>query len=87
MTQGQPIANEPVQSQDEVLCEQPLSPTLIDRILQKLSCMELPAKEHFECYMRYKWRMNHKPRTLASSITSVSLFLDFYGKSGKSEIE
>jgi len=49
--------------------------------------MEFPAKEHFECYMHHKWRLNHKPRTLASSFTSVMLFLDFYGKSGKREIE
>src|SRR4030042_823296 len=87
MTKVEPIPNESVQSRSEELREQPLSPTPIDRILQKLSCMELPAKEHFECYMRHKWRMNHKPRTLASSFTSVMLFLDFYGKSGKSAIE
>jgi site-specific recombinase XerD len=37
--------------------------------------------------MRHKWRLNHKPKTLASSFTSVRLFLDFYGKSGKSGIE
>ena len=87
MTNVQPITNESVKSEGEVLREQPLLPTPIDRILQKLSCMELPAKEHFECYMRHKWRLNHKPRTLASSFTSVMLFLDFYGKSGKSAIE
>jgi site-specific recombinase XerD len=49
--------------------------------------MELPAKEHFERYMRHKWRLNHKPRTLASSFTSVMLLLDFYGRSGKREME
>jgi integrase/recombinase XerD len=87
MTTVEPIANESVQSEGVVLREQPLSATLIDRILQKVSCMELPAKEHFECYMRHKWRINHKPRTLASSFTSIMLFLDFYGKSGKREIE
>ena len=87
MTQEQPIINESVQSGSEVLREQPLSPTLIDRILQRLSCMELPAKEHFERYMHHKWRLNHKPRTLAGSFTSVMLFLDFCGKSGKREIE
>ena len=87
MTSAEPIANESVQSEGEVLHEQPLSPTLIDRILQKLSCAELPAKEHFERYMRHKWRLNHKPRTLASSFTSVMFFLDFYRKSAKSEIE
>jgi site-specific recombinase XerD len=87
MTQGQPITNESVRSKGEVLREQPLSSTLIDRILQRLSCIELPAKEHFERYMRHKWRINHKPRTLASSFTSVMFFLDFYGKSGKKDIE
>jgi integrase/recombinase XerD len=87
MTQGQPITNESVRSGSEEPREQPLSPTPIDRILQKLSCMELPAKEHLERYMRHKWRLNHKPRTLASSFTSVMLFLDFYGKSGKSDIQ
>jgi site-specific recombinase XerD len=49
--------------------------------------MELPAKEHFECYMRHKWRLNHKPRTLQSSFTSVMLFLGFYRESGKRDIE
>ena len=87
MSQGQPITDESVQSGSEVLREQPFSPISIDRLLQKLSCMELPAKGHFECYMRHKWRLNHKPRTLASSFTSVMFFLDFYGKSGKSAIE
>src|SRR4030043_462479 len=87
MTQGNPITNELIKSEDEVVREQPLSPTPIDRILQKLSRMELPAKESFECYMLHKWRLNHKPRTLASSFTSVMLFLDFYGKSGKSDIQ
>jgi site-specific recombinase XerD len=87
MTKVEPIPNESIKSEGEVVSEQPFSPTPIDCILQKLSCMELPAKEHFECYMRHKWRLKHKPRTLASSFTSVRLFLDFYGKSGKSDIE
>jgi integrase/recombinase XerD len=87
MTQVEPISNESVRSESEVLREQPLLPTPIDRILQKVSCIELPAKDHLERYMRHKGRLNHKPRTLASSFTSVVLFLDFYGKSGKREIE
>ena len=87
MTQEHLITNESIQSGSERVREEPLSPTPIDRILQKLSCLEFPAKEHFERYMRHKWRMNHKPRTLASSFTSVRLFLEFYGKSGKSTVE
>ena len=65
MTKVQPITNESVKSESEVLREQHLAQTPIDHILQKLSRMELPAKEHFERYMRHKWRLNHKPRTLA----------------------
>jgi len=87
MTRVEPTTNESAETEKEELREQPLSPTPIDRILQRLSCMELPAKEHFERYMRHKWRLNHKPKTLASSFTSVMLFLGFYGKSDKREIE
>jgi site-specific recombinase XerD len=86
MIQVEPITNESVKSESEVLREQHLAQTPIDRILQRLFCMELPAKEHFECYMRHKWRLNHKPKTLSSSFTSVMLFLGFYGKSGKREL-
>jgi site-specific recombinase XerD len=49
--------------------------------------LELPEKEHFENYLRYKWRAHHKPKTLDSSFTSIVLFLDFYGKSGKRELK
>jgi site-specific recombinase XerD len=87
MTKLQPITNESVKSESEVLREQHLARTPIDHILQRLSHMELPAKEHFERYMRHKWRLNHKPKTLSSSFTSVMLFLGFYGKSGKRELD
>jgi len=87
MTQVQPITNESVRRESEVLREQHLAQTPIDHILQKLSGMELPAKEHFERYLRHKWRVNHKPRTLDGSFTSVMLFLDFCGKSGKRDLE
>ena len=87
MTQVQPTTNESVKSESAVLRQQHLAQTPIDHLLQKLSRMELPAKEHFERYMRHKWRLNHKPKTLASSFTSVMLFLDFCGKSGKRDLE
>ncbi len=51
----------------------------IDRILQRISKLDLPGREHFESYMLYKWRMNHKPSTLWASFLSVSSFLIFYG--------
>lgn len=87
MTQIEPIFNESVKTEREELHEEPLLQSPIDHILQRLSCMELPAKEHFEGYLRHKVRLNHKPRTLASSFTSVSLFLDFCGESGKRQIK
>ena len=87
MSKVEPINNKSVNTESEELRGQLLSPTPIDHILERLSHLEVPAKEHFECYMRHKSRINHKPRTLASSFTSVMLFLDFYGKSGKREIE
>jgi integrase/recombinase XerD len=87
MTKVDPIFNDSARTEREELREEPVSQSPIDPILQKLSRMELPAKEHFERYLRHKVRLNHKPRTLASSFTSVRLFLDFCGKSGKREIK
>lgn len=55
----------------------------IDRILQKISILDPPGREHFESYMRYKWRMNHKPNTLKGSFTALSSFLTFYADRGK----
>jgi integrase/recombinase XerD len=48
--------------------------------------MDLPAKEHLERYMRHKWRVNHKPKTINSSFTSIMLFLSFY-KTMKQDIK
>lgn len=60
--------------------------TVIDHVLGRLASMDLPAKEHFENYLRYKWRVNHKPRTIEGSFTSIMLFLQFYGTLGKSDM-
>jgi len=60
--------------------------TPIDRILQRISKIEIPGREHFERYMLHKWRMNHKPSTLKGSFVAVSSFLTFYGGIGKSHI-
>ena len=60
--------------------------TLIDRLLHKIAETELPAKEHFASYLRYKVRANHKRRTIESSFTSIMLFLTFYGTLGKADL-
>ena len=61
--------------------------TPIDHVLERLAGMDLPAKDHFESYLRHKWRMNHKGHTISSSFTSVMLFLRFYKASGKSDLK
>ena len=87
MNQVQPTTNESVKNTSRGISQGHLVQTPIEQILQKLSRLDLPGQAHFECYMRHKWRLNHKPRTLQSSFTSVSLFLDFCGKSGKRTVE
>ncbi|NKE73830.1 tyrosine-type recombinase/integrase [Candidatus Manganitrophus noduliformans] len=84
MTQVEPIINESVESKAS---RKHPAQTLIDHLLQKVSRLQLPAKEYFERYMRHKWRMSHKPGTLRSSYTSVMLFLAFYGGSGKKDLK
>lgn len=63
------------------------APTFIDHLLSKLSMLDLPAKEHFESYLRYKVRANHKPKTIESSFTSIRPFLTFYGTLGKRDLK
>ncbi len=46
-----------------------------------------PQRKQFESYLRHKSRLNHKQSTLESSFTSIMLFLDFYGRSGKSDLK
>src|SRR5512136_2022613 len=83
MIQVESASNESIKSESGVPYQQHSTQTPIERFLQKLSRLELPAKEHFESYLRHKWRLNHKRSTLQGSFASVRLFLDFYGKSGK----
>ena len=84
MATEQPISN--VSGEREERGSRHRAQTPIDHVLERLSRMVLPAKEHFESYLRHKWRVNHKPRTISSSFTSIMLFLQFYGASGKSDI-
>ena len=64
-----------------------IPPSQADHLFRKLSRIELPAKEHLESYLRYKVRLNHKPRTLSQSYTTNKMFLDFYQGLGKSRLE
>jgi integrase/recombinase XerD len=86
MTQVESTTNEAVKSNSAGISQGHLVQIPIEQILKNLSRIELPAKEHFEGYLRHKWRLNHKRSTLQGSFTSVRLFLEFYGKSGKREL-
>ena len=81
MTQAKPTPNESEASPETVHDR-----TSIDRVLERLRPLDLPAKEHFESYLRHKWRANHKPKTIESSFTSIMFFLQFYAASGKNDI-
>jgi integrase/recombinase XerD len=85
MVQANLILGQPLSDHQEA-CHRRDVPFLIERILQKLSGMELPEKEHFARYLRYKWRMNHKPKSLLGSFKAIELFLSFYSRLGKSRL-
>jgi len=76
-----------INSDIEAANQRPAVESPIDRILQKVSKMDIPDREHFESYMRHKWRMNHKPSTLKNSSHVVSSFLIFYAGMGKSHLQ
>ena len=59
----------------------------IDRILEKISRLDVPGREYLESYMLHKWRMNHKPSTLKGSLYALSLFLMLYASRGKSRLQ
>ena len=86
MTQVQPTTIESVRSETAVAHQQHHAQSPIDRFLHKLSRLELPAKEHFESYLRHKWRLNHKRSTLQGSFASIRLFLELYRSSGKKDL-
>jgi len=86
MIQASPNTHRSTSSEIETVHYLPVSESPIDRILEQISKMEVPGREHVEHYMRHKWRMNHKPSTLTGSFYSVSSFLMFCAILGKSRI-
>ena len=86
MIQVESASNESIKSESGVPPQQHSAQTPIERFLQKLSRLELPAKEHLESYLRHKWRLNHKRSTLQGSFASIRLFLELYRRSGKKDL-
>ena len=63
MIQARPIISSPHSSEIEAENYHYLAYSPINRILQRISKLEVLGIGHIECYMRHKWRMNHKPST------------------------
>lgn len=59
----------------------------LDRILNRISGSNLPCKDYFIDYLRYKYRRNCQPNTLRQVDTSLTQFLSFYQDAGKQHIE
>jgi site-specific recombinase XerD len=87
MTQSVLVVSCPYSREVEAVDYHIVADTPVDRIVQKISKMDIPGKVHFESYMRHKWRMNHKPSTLWGSFHAVSTFLSFYAGIGKNHLQ
>jgi site-specific recombinase XerD len=55
--------------------------------LDRLAGWELPGKEHVEEYFRSMYRRNFRPRTYASALTAIYVFLIGVRDSGKTRLE
>ena len=86
MVQAELIVSRAFGSEIEAANYQNVVETPIDRILRKISRLDLSGGEHFESYIRHKWRMNHKASTLWGSYQAVRTFLAFYGRLGKDHL-
>ena len=55
--------------------------------LNRLAGWDLPGKEHVEEYFRYMYRRNFRPKTYASNLGAIYIFLTIVRDSGKTRLE
>lgn len=55
--------------------------------LDRLADWDLPGKEHVEEYFRYMYRRNFRPKTYASNLGAIYIFLTVVRDSGKTHLE
>jgi hypothetical protein len=60
---------------------------VLERILGKISKLELAGGVYVEQYLRHKYRRNCRSNTLKQAAISLAQFLSFYRKTNKSQIE
>jgi integrase/recombinase XerD len=58
-----------------------------DALVQNLKAGDLPGKEHVINYLRFLYRRNCRPRTLATAKMAIQMFLGFIKQLGKSRVE
>ncbi|MDO9528365.1 MAG: tyrosine-type recombinase/integrase [Syntrophales bacterium] len=59
----------------------------LQRALNRLAGWDLPGKEHVEEYFRYMYRRNFRPKTYASNLVAIYIFLTVVRDSGKTSLE
>jgi len=59
----------------------------LHRALHHLSGWDLPGKEHVKEYFWYMYRRNFRPRTYASNLVAIHIFLTIVRDSGKTRLE
>ena len=55
--------------------------------LNRIAGWDLPGKEHVEEYFRYMYRRNFRPKTYASNLAAIYIFLTVVRNSGKTCLE
>ena len=69
------------------IAEVPLRRQALEHLLNKYVSTVLAGKKQFEAYMHHKYRRNCSVSTLRLTATSLSLFLQFYQKTEKRQLE
>jgi len=60
---------------------------ILERVLEKLSNLEIDGKDHIEDYVRYQYRRHFQPNTIRSSFGALVPFVQFIKEKGKASIE
>jgi len=59
---------------------------VLDKFLRKLSCEELPGKEHVEAYLHDQYRRYLRPSTMRLTFGTIKGFLGFVKEGGLSDV-
>jgi len=60
---------------------------ILERVLERLSNLEIDGKDHIEEYMRYQYRCHFQANTIRSSFGALVPFVQFIKEKGKASIE